>query len=60
MAQTEKKVKAKIFVQDFMSGMSRERLIEVHGLTPRSLEKLLKILVERGPDPGADRVALRR
>ncbi len=48
MAKTTQKVKARKFVQDFLSGMSRDELMRVHELTPGSLDKLLGILEQKG------------
>jgi hypothetical protein len=48
MAKTTRKVKAKKFVEDFLSGMGREELMRAHDLSAKSMDKLLHILVERG------------
>ncbi|MEW6349453.1 MAG: zinc ribbon domain-containing protein [Thermodesulfobacteriota bacterium] len=48
MAKTTQKVKARKFVEDFLSGMSRDELMIAHSLTQGSFEKLLEILAQKG------------
>lgn len=47
MEKTKLKVNAKTFLEDFRSGKSDEELMNLHGLDRRSLNKLLRILVDR-------------
>jgi len=48
MEAPKQKVNAKRFVQDFRSGKTLQELLRAHGLNKAGLQKLLKILVERG------------
>jgi len=47
MEKTKLKINAKTFLRDFRSGKSDEELMSLHGLDPKSLNKLLRILVAR-------------
>lgn len=61
MEARKQKVNAKRFVQDFRSGKSLRDLMRTHELNKAGLEKLLKILVERGMlDASEVRQAARR
>lgn len=53
----KRRVNAKKFVQDFRSGMTDDELIHAHGLTVRTLEKLLDTLLDKGL---LDRVEVKR
>ncbi len=47
MQNQKRSIHAKKFVRDLRAGKTREELMEAHGLSPRSLEKLLRLLVEK-------------
>jgi len=41
------KVNAKTFLKDFREGLSDEELMRLHGLTPQTLAKLLRVLLDK-------------
>jgi zinc-ribbon domain len=41
------KVNAKMFLKDFRQGKSDEELMRLHGLTPHSLDKLVRVLLDK-------------
>lgn len=47
MEKTSRKVNAKAFLHDFREGRSDEELMRLHSLTPGTLAKLLRVLLER-------------
>ena len=41
------KVNAKMFLKDFREGKSDEELMQLHGLTPQTLDKLVRVLLDK-------------
>ena len=41
------KVNAKMFLKDFREGKSDEELMRLHGLTPQTLAKLVRVLLDK-------------
>ena len=41
------KVNAKMFLKDFREGKSDEELMRLHGLTPQTLDKLVRVLLDK-------------
>jgi hypothetical protein len=47
MEKKPQKVNAKMFLKDFREGKSDEELMRLHGLTPQTLAKLVRVLLDK-------------
>lgn len=47
MEKSSRKVNAKMFLQDFRDGKSDEELMRLHSLTPGTLDKVMRVLLDK-------------